>query len=167
MLYTSVNGNFILSSFQSDIDAISSWTSSAGLSLNQAKTELLVLSRKFCSPSFVLKVTGSPIIQVNSIKNLISVTFFSNLPWRQHINNVCSRAKHQVGFLYRNFSRAVSTSLLQLYKLLVLPILDYCLSVWDPHLFVDTNLLESVQSFTTKIITKCWKSSAGSHAYPC
>ena len=158
LLYAPITAKF---SLQSDIDAISSWISSAGLSLNLSKTKFLVLSRKRCPPSLSLRVAGSSIVQVTSFKYL-GVTISSNLSWRSHINNVCSKAKRQVGFLYRNFGRADSSSLLQLYKSLVLPILDYCSSVWDPHLLTDIKSLESVQSFATKIITKSWQSSAES-----
>ena len=158
LLYAPITAKF---SLQSDIDAISSWISSAGLSLNLSKTKFLVLSRKRCPPSLSLRVAGSSIVQVTSFKYL-GVTISSNLSWRSHINNVSSKAKRQVGFLYRNFGRADSSSLLQLYKSLVLPILDYCSSVWDSHLLTDIKSLESVQSFATKIITKSWQSSAES-----
>ena len=77
------------------------------------------------------------------------------------------KAKHQVGLLYRNFGRADSSNLLQLNRALVLPILDYCSSVWDIYLLIEIKYLESVQSFATKIITKSWQSPTETNlAYP-
>ena len=70
LLYTLVNGKSILSSFQSDIDAISCWISSAGLSLNQTKAKLLVFSRKCCPLPILLKAAGPIITQVTLIKYL-------------------------------------------------------------------------------------------------
>ena len=50
--------------------------------------------------------------------------------------------------------------LLQLYKSLVLPTLDYCSSLWDPHFAIHSKKLESVQSFATRIISKSWRGSS-------
>ena len=43
---------------------------------------------------------------------------------------------------------------------LVLPTLDYCLSLWDPHFAIYSKKLESVQTFTTRIISKNWRGSS-------
>ena len=45
-----------------------------------------------------------------------------------------------------------------LYNSVILPLLDYYSSIWDPHALGDINQLESVQAFATKIITKNWQS---------
>ena len=40
----------------------------------------------------------------------------------------------------------------KLYKSLVRPHLDYCSSVWRPHLQKDINLLENVQKRATRMV---------------
>ena len=58
------------------------------------------------------------------------------------------------------FHQADSRVLLQLCKSLVLPTLDYCSSLWDPHYAIYSKKLESVQTFAARIISKSWRSSS-------
>ena len=38
----------------------------------------------------------------------------------------------------------------------ILPKLDYCSAVWDPHLKQDINSLDSVQKFAGRMVTHNW-----------
>ena len=53
-------------------------------------------------------------------------------------------------------------TLTHLYKTLVIPKLDYCSSVWDPHTTSLRNSTESVQSLAAKLCSKCWSASSSS-----
>ena len=89
----------------------------------------------------------------------LGVRISCDLSWGPHIDEVSSKAKKQLGVLYRHFHSANPTVLLQLYKTLVLPTLDYCSSLWDPCYTVHSKKLESVQSFAARVITKSWRGS--------
>ena len=54
---------------------------------------------------------------------------------------------------------AQSSTLLQLYKSFIRPHMEYCSSVWDPHLTKDTMLLENAQKFGLRVCLKDWSSS--------
>ena len=69
------------------------------------------------------------------------------------------KAKRQLGLIYRLFNKASPAALNQLYKSLVLPTLDYCSSLWDPHHATHVDRLESVQRFAAKIVSKRWNRS--------
>ena len=45
---------------------------------------------------------------------------------------------------------------LYMYIALIRLLLEYGIPVWGPQLKKDIDLLESIQSFTTKICTKSW-----------
>ena len=45
--------------------------------------------------------------------------------------------------------------MLQLYKSLVRPHLDYCIQVWRPHLQKDKEAIEKVQRRATRMILEC------------
>ena len=73
---------------------------------------------------------------------------------------MCRRSKKLLGFLYRFFGVAKPHLLAILYKSLVLPVLDYCSSVWDPQSRVHQVALKRVQSFAARVVTHNWKKDA-------
>ena len=141
-----------LLSLQCDIDMVSDWISSAGLRMNVTKTKLKAISRKKVRSSLNLFANGSLISQVSSHVYL-GVTLTDDLTFNRHINNTCLKARSQLGLLYRQFSLASPSALSHLYKMLVLPTLDYCSSLWDPLYEVHSNCLDGVQSLAAKIVT--------------
>ena len=84
-------------------------------------------------------------------------TFSSNLTWSEHISNISSKARRQIGLIYRNFYKFLtSASLLRLYKSTLRPLLEYACVVWDLFLIKDTMELEDVQKFALKVCLKSW-----------
>ena len=118
----------------------------------------MVVTRKRIRPELNITVNGSVLQQVDSIKYL-GVLIASDLSWGPHIDILCSKAKKQLGVLHRHFHSSSPRVLLRLYKSLVLPTLDYCSSLWDPHFAIHSNKLESIQTFAIRIITKSWRGS--------
>ena len=73
-----------------------------------------------------------------------------------HIETVCCKAKRQIGLLHRHFHAGSPSCKSQLYKSLVLPILDYCSSLWDPNYAIHVNKLESVQKLAARFVSGRW-----------
>ena len=66
----------------------------------------------------------------------------------------------ELGYIYRTFYKNCSTEvLLNLYKSLIRPMLEYCCLVWDPSSKTLIELLESTQKLAAKICLGDWKSS--------
>ena len=61
-----------------------------------------------------------------------------------------------MGYLYRCFRLAHRACPSQLYRSLVLPVLSYCSSVWDPLESTHINKLERVQGFAARLATGRW-----------
>ena len=145
---------------QNDIDELCNWLSSNKLSLNPNKCKSLFISRKrlpTVSPTH--HVNGSVLEQVSSYRYL-GVLISSDLSWSNHIKDISSKARKQVGLLYHRFYKhAAPATLRTLYTALIRPHLEYAVPVWDPHLCKDIDALESVQRFATKICTKSWNTN--------
>jgi len=86
----------------------------------------------------------------------LGVSISSDLSWAAHIDSVCCKAKWQIGLLHRHFYARSPSCKAQLYKSLVLPILDYCSSLWDPNNAIHVNKLESVQKLAARFVTGRW-----------
>jgi len=85
-----------------------------------------------------------PLDEVESEKDL-GIVFSRNLKVAAQCNEACTKANCMLGLINRTVKYKNVESLTNLYKSLVRPHLDYCSSVWNPHLSKDKFLLERVQ----------------------
>ena len=132
VLYKRITSSSDVSTLQTDVNKVNKWINDAGLSLNASKSKVVVFSRKHIRPVISLSV-GSSVIPVVDSTCYLGVTLSNDLKWNAHISRTCAKARQQLGVIHRNFNQADSTTLLHLYRTLVLPTLDYCSSVWDPQ----------------------------------
>ena len=95
---------------------------------------------------------GTDLENVESIKYL-GVTITSDLRWNTHVSNVCAKANRTLGFLRRNLYSCPQEVKKVAYKGLVLPVLDYGSSIWDPPCVVLLEELESVQKRAARFLT--------------
>ena len=155
---TSPNDYMIL---QNDINALSNWVSRNNLTLNPNKCKYLVISklRKHSVEVPILTLNNEVLEKVSSFKYL-GVNITDDLSWANHTSVIASKARRILGLLYRHFSSwSPPEALLQLYKSLVRPHLEYASQVWNPHLVKDIDQLENIQKFALKICFKQWDSS--------
>ena len=81
----------------------------------------------------------------------------ANLSFSEHIQSTCTKARKILGLLYRRFyNNANGATLLQLYQSLVRPHLEYASPVWNPHMHKDVELLQNVEKFALRMVTKRW-----------
>ena len=160
LLYKVIQTLTDFNDLQNDVNMLVQWISDRMLKLNVKKCKSLLVSRRripVCSRSVL--VNGQPLEKVQSYKYL-GVLISSDLSWSGHISSICSKAKKQMGMLYRRFYRDTDPSTLRmLYVTQVRPLLEYAVPVWDPYLVKDVQALEAVQRFATKVCTKCWEGS--------
>ena len=112
----------------------------------------MIISRKHSPtlPSSPFVINSSPLDQVDSYKYL-GIWITSSLSWSLQINEVCMKARRQIGFLYRTLSNfAGSNTFLKLYLTHVRPHLEYTAVVWDPYQISLIDKLEDVQKFALK-----------------
>ena len=81
------------------------------------------------------------------------MTLSSNISWSEYINLLCKTAKRLV---HRKLHHASPQVVHAIYRSTILPKLDYCCAVWDPHYSTDKTALNRVQLFASKVITHKW-----------
>ena len=161
MLYCQINSYADFASLQNDVDRLCVWTNDNFLKFNSKKCKFMIISRKRSPtlPSSPIVVDSSPLDKVDSYKYL-GVWITSSLSWSLQIDDICMKARRQIGFLYRSlYSYAGCDTFLTLYLSHVRPHLEYAAVVWDPHQINLINKLESVQKFALKAVTKQWKAN--------
>ena len=156
-IFKPISSSVDMSSFQSDLDSISSWLSSHFLQINSSKSKYIFFSHKPFSyfDSFSkLTISQSPIERVSSFRYL-GIILSSSLSWSPHISFVLNKSRKILGLLFRHFSPHSSPStLIRLYISLVRPILEYGSIIWDPSSPTLSHSLDSVQLFALKIASK-------------
>ena len=125
------------------------------LSLNSKSSEVqyLFASRKRQSilPPGGLLLGNCMLEQVHSYRYL-GILVTSSLTWKEHIKQICTKARKLVGMLHRKFSTWTDTNTLRcLYLTCIRPHLEYACQLWDPYSTEGIYSLESVQKFACRV----------------
>ena len=124
------------------------WASTWDLKLNLSKCTVLHLGR---GEPLNFEVNGSRLKQCNLIKDL-GVLIDTNLKFTDHIENVVKKASAVLFTIFRNIHSSSPNIFLRLYKAYVVPRLEYCSPIWNPHLKKETRKLEKVQQTFTRLL---------------
>ena len=125
------------------------------------KCVVLPVTRKntTINPSYFLH--GQKLAVVKDAKYL-GCTLTHNLRWKQHSDQICSKANRTLGFLKRNLRINSQQLKTQAYTSLVRPLVEYASPVWDPYTQETIDQVESVQRRAARYVTNKydWKKSA-------
>ena len=153
-----VNAN-LPSVTQDDLDILNAWQKKWLLSFNtvDSKCKVLQVSVKGRTIYNDYSLNDSVLPVIDSEKDLgINVT--SNLKWDYHISQNINKAKKCIGWVTRNVISREADVMLNIYKSLVRPNLEYCVQLWNPvpkhGNWAIIMELESVQRKFTRLIDK-------------
>jgi len=129
------------SMLQNDLDTVCEWTNRWQMKFNVSKCKVMHYGRKNTGVEPSDSMHGEPIEEVCSEKDL-GVVFSNDLKVSLQCKDSYSKANRMLGLISRTIRYRHPTILLNLYKSLVRPHLDYCSSVWNPYYIKDIELLE-------------------------
>ena len=72
--------------------------------------------------------------------------------WYPYVHSVFNRANSTLGFLRHNLKRCPASIKETSYLTSIHSIMEYVAPLWDPHLYKDINMLESVQRRAVRFI---------------
>ena len=131
---------------QQDLNHVYNWATQNNMTFNDTKFEMLRYGRNTElkeSTSYVSN-TGSPIQPKASLKDL-GVTMSSSGDFKDHIEKVTDTVRDLSAWILRSFKSRSRTLMLQLWKSIVIPRLDYCSQLWNPHNVQAIQQLEDLQ----------------------
>ena len=94
---------------------------------------------------------GQTLDTVDSEKDL-GIMISSDLKSSNQCIQACRKASKMLGMIKRTISYKNPEIMVRLYKTLVRPHLEYCVSAWSPHYIKDKELLERIQQRFTRMI---------------
>ena len=95
---------------------------------------------------------GNHTLEETTEEKDLGVVISSNLKPSKQCQQAYSKASRALGLIHRSISFKAPYVLLRLYKSLVRPHLEYCISAWAPHYVKDKVLLEHVQHRFTRMV---------------
>jgi len=138
---------------QKDLDIVCEWADRWQMKFNVPKYKTMQYGRKNTAIEPHYYMYGEPLVEVSSEKDL-GVVFSSDMKVALHCRDSYSKANRILGLISRTITYKNPTILLNLYKSLVRPHLDYCSPVWNPHYSKDIHLLERVQHRFTHLFSE-------------
>ena len=140
-----------------ELSKLSCWLKANKLSLNVAKTELMIIgSRQRLSvqnEDVVIRIDDQIIKQVEHTK-FVGVTIDAQLTLCKHVEEICKKVSSAIGALKRVLSFISKETAIQIYNALILPYFDYCSPVWDFLSGYLSDKFQKLQNRAARVITK-------------
>ena len=151
-IYREVSSREDAEKLQKDLILLEEWTKTWKLKFNADKCHVLTLGKfENIRHTHRYNVSAEELEHVFSEKDL-GVTFDESMTFSEHISNKVKVANAIVGQIRSSFTFLDGETFKRLYTAFVRPHLEYCQSVWSPHLTRYINMLENVQKRATKLV---------------
>ena len=134
---------------QTDLDTLATWSDKWQMAFHPDKCKVLHLGHNNSKRQYF--INGIEITKVEEEKDL-GIIISEDLKPKKHIAKIVKRANRLLGMIRRTITSKTKTNIMNLYKTLIRPILDYGAAVWSPHQKGDIQKLEKVQRRATKLI---------------
>jgi hypothetical protein len=146
-------------SVQTALDSLICWSETWQLKLSVSKCGSLLLGSRSSFIDVNELFIGDDALNTFDVVRDLGVLVDCHLTVSAQIDNVISKAKQRIYLLFKSFKSRDVALLTFAFKTYILPILDYCSSVWNPYKLSDIDRLERVQRFYTKRLTGLWNIS--------
>lgn len=139
------------------VNNLTCWLRANRLSLNVAKTELMIIgSRQRLNAQceeIDINIDNRTIRRADHTKSL-GLTIDAQLSWSKHVDEICKKTSSAIGALKRVRPFISKDDAVQIYNALVLPHFDYCSPVWDCMRGYLSDKLQKLQNRAARVITK-------------
>lgn len=134
---------------RSDLITLFKWSEEWLMLFNVEKCKVLHIGHRNTNQDYTL---GSCVLESVSSERDLGVIIQNDLKVSEQCSKVVKTANKILGMINRTFTFKTKDNMLQLYKSLVRPHVEYCIQAWRPHLVKDIALIENVQHRATRMI---------------
>ena len=103
------------------------------------------------NPKYTYNMGESKLTETTEERDL-GVLIDCKLDFGNHITEIVNKANRMMGMIKIGFTYLDKDMFMNLYPVLVRPLLEYCVQVWSPHKQKHIDLLEGVQRRATKAV---------------
>lgn len=134
---------------QRDLKSIKKWADDWKMEFNVDKCKIMHLGR--LNPKHTYTMGGGELTVTTEEKDL-GVLVDDKLIFDKHIKEIVKKANRRIGLIKKGFDCLDKVMFMNLYPVLIRPLLEYCVQVWSPYLQRDIDILERAQRRATKIV---------------
>jgi len=152
-LYSILRNNEEANNLQDDVFRASEWANLWNLEFNAKKCKTMHIGKSDGDDYFIKNNQGN-IEEISKVKEEkdLGVRFDSELKFKQHIGEKIKLANRNLGLICKTFTYMTEQTLMNLYKALVRPHLEYATPIWYPRYKKDKIAVENVQRRATKMV---------------
>ena len=148
-LCATVNNEEEANVLREDLERLFKWSEVWSMQFNVEKCAVMHMGRK--NTAFEYKIGNRKLRETEEEKDLGVIVHQSIKTSRQCLE-AANKANKVLGIIKRTVVSRDKNIIMNLYKTLVRPHLEYCVQVWSPNLLKDKEVLEKVQRRATKMI---------------
>ena len=139
---------------QQDLNQVYQWAESNNMDFNSSKFDLLRYghNKYLKDATSYVSNANTPIEEKEMAKDL-GVIMSNTGDFKDHISKVTETVRDLSSWILRSFKSRSPTLMLQLWKSIVIPHLDYCSQLWNPHYVSAIQQLEELQKSFVRHIT--------------
>ena len=138
-----------VANLQSDLDKLYNWSEDWQMMFNAQKCKCLHIVYK---NNYANYCVGGIEVTNSSCERDLGVVIDESLNYNRQCVKAVLSANKIMGIIKRTYSCKSKDNILNLYKSLVRPHLEYCCQAWRPYLQKDVDNIETVQRHMTKMI---------------
>ena len=139
-------------SMREDLKKISKWSETWQMNFNLEKCKVMHLGPRNSKTKF--DMLGHNLEEITEERDLGVIISHDGKVAKQ-CATAAKKGYQTLGLISRTFTCKKKSIILQLYKSLVRPHLDYSIQAWRPHLQKDIDVLERVQRRATRMVEEC------------
>jgi hypothetical protein len=147
-LFSSVQDSAARDRLQKDLDTLVRWADDWQMKFNVEKCKVMHIGRS--NPQFSYNMNGTNLETITTEKDL-GVTLVNTMNSSIQCGQAYNRASRMLGMVSRTISCRSPGVLVNIYKSIVRPHLEYCSPAWSPHYIKDKDILERVQHRFTRM----------------
>ena len=149
-IYSGVKNDSSGKKLQESLDNLTKWTESWQIKFNSAKCSVMHIGKD--NPKRNYTMEGTPLDKSDAEKDL-GVYVDNNLSFDHHVNTTVNKANKLAGMISHYITYKSPKVMIQLYKGLIRPVMEYGNPIWNPKLRKHIDAIENVQKkFTKRII---------------
>lgn len=153
---TSSNAELAVNYLQRDLNELSAYYKKWRLKLNEAKTEVIMFTRRVKNKKPQKKITMSGVVlEWKTEVKYLGLTLDCRLNWKSHLEKARSKMQQAIGAISPIFNRKsplAEKKKLLLYQSQIRPALTYAIPVWSNIAQTTYNRLQTLQNKCIKII---------------